>query len=87
MTKEIPISEFYCHTDGDSNDVCPYWSLRDDLPKNENGYCSFLGKSDWDLNEEQGTVKVTNKNHKSVTQENTHIFHVSMLFEKLRGCE
>ncbi len=27
---------------------CPYWSLRKDKPTQDNGYCSFLDKGDWE---------------------------------------
>jgi hypothetical protein len=39
--------------------ICPYWGL-DPTPgrdKQENGYCSYLGKSDWDLNEEKHDIE------------------------------
>jgi len=29
--------------------VCPYWSLDPERPSQENGYCSFLKKGDWEL--------------------------------------
>lgn len=44
----------YCYTwagkpqDGKIN-PCPYWSSIINLPKQENGYCSFMEKSDRDL--------------------------------------
>lgn len=28
---------------------CPFWSLNKKKPKQANGYCSYLGKGDWDL--------------------------------------
>ena len=30
--------------------ACPYWSSRPDKPKQENGYCSYLGYGDWEGN-------------------------------------
>lgn len=27
---------------------CPYWSLREDKPRQENGYCAFLERGDWE---------------------------------------
>jgi len=36
----------YCN---DENGVCPYWSLKDDLPDQFNGYCSYLDKTDLEL--------------------------------------
>ena len=28
--------------------VCPYWSLREDKPSQDNGYCEFLEEGDWE---------------------------------------
>ena len=39
---------FYCYTGwGDSFKPCPYWSRRENKPEQQNGYCSFLDRSDW----------------------------------------
>ena len=27
---------------------CPYWSIREDKPEQENGYCSYLEWGDWE---------------------------------------
>ena len=35
----------YCY---DENGVCPYWSRRDDKPKQASGYCAFLDSGDWE---------------------------------------
>ena len=32
--------------------ACKYWSIRDGKPKQENGYCDYLGWGDWEM----GTV-------------------------------
>lgn len=32
---------------------CPYWSMREDKPRQQNGYCSFLDAGDW---QEDGTM-------------------------------
>lgn len=29
--------------------VCPYWGVDKRRPAQENGYCRFLGKGDWEL--------------------------------------
>lgn len=43
---ELKIPEgMYCY-DGDY--CCPYWSMRDDKPEQDNGYCSFLKTGDWE---------------------------------------
>ena len=31
--------------------ACPYWSIRGDKPEQENGYCSYLEKGDWEFSE------------------------------------
>ncbi len=47
--KYIPVG-VYCY---DSNGLCPFWEIRkNEYPHHENGFCKFLNKSDWDLNEE-----------------------------------
>ena len=43
-TTKIP-KGYYC-------DGCKYYHRLPCLPEQENGYCEYLGKSDWDLNRE-----------------------------------
>ena len=45
----------YCE---EKKGACPYWSLISNRPNQENGYCAFLEKSDWDLNEEASSREV-----------------------------
>lgn len=35
----------YCF---DKNGICPFWSIRNDLPHRRNGYCAFLKRGDWE---------------------------------------
>ena len=55
---EIPKGQ-YCYTgfgvekreDGSirlKTKKCPYWSSREDKPEQQNGYCSYLERGDWD---------------------------------------
>jgi hypothetical protein len=37
----------YCHG-ATRDDVCPYWSINLSKPTQENGYCSFLERGDWE---------------------------------------
>ena len=47
--KYIPFGMYCCHNDT----VCPFWDSKPgQYPQHEDGYCHFLGKSDWDINEE-----------------------------------
>ncbi len=36
---------YYCY---DKNDLCSYWSKDLTKPNQENGYCHYLKKGDWD---------------------------------------
>ena len=49
--KNIPHGD-YCYTIISENPfktkACPHWNMRTDKPNQENGYCSFLKKGDWD---------------------------------------
>lgn len=48
--KYIP-DGMYCYG---SDGLCPFWDCKPGkYPKQEDGYCHFLGKSDWELNEER----------------------------------
>jgi len=38
---------FYCY---DGEGLCPYWSIKKDKLPQENGYCHFLKKGDWEFN-------------------------------------
>ena len=55
-TSKIP-NGIYCYTWFNSNDdngyfahrnTCPYWSMKSDQPEQENGYCSYLERGDWE---------------------------------------
>jgi hypothetical protein len=37
---------------GDYCEGCPFWSIDKAKPEQMNGYCSYLGKGDWDFYEE-----------------------------------
>ena len=42
---EIPVGP-YCY--GADNKQCPHWAVRDDREHQNNGYCSFLERGDWE---------------------------------------
>lgn len=63
--KYIP-QGLYCY----HHEVCPFWdSKKGEYPDQEDGYCHFLAKSDWDINEESKdkTVIVTSQNKSEET--------------------
>lgn len=82
---KIPPS-YYCES-FDNRLTCPYWSIKKDLPEQENGYCSLLGKSDWDINEERGKLEWKNKQGKIVKITKPHEICVSLLWDKCKECD
>ena len=81
----------YCYTTASKKRViCPYWSSKDDLPEQENGYCSYLGKSDWDLNEEwdkEGRIVVYRGGKGIALQGGTcHTLSMSLLWDQCKEC-
>lgn len=44
LEDDIP-KGLYCY---DSNGTCPYWSLDEDRHYQENGYCYYMLKGDWE---------------------------------------
>jgi len=56
---------YYCYNE---NGVCPFWeSKKGEYPEQEDGYCHFLGKSDWELNEvKQHTYILTKANDETL---------------------
>ena len=39
----------YCYSGSRGWGRCPFWSMDRNRPNQYNGYCSFLGKGDWNL--------------------------------------
>lgn len=49
---------YYCYTQG-RNEPCPFWENKQgEYPHHEDGYCHYLGVSDWDLNEQGSNKKI-----------------------------
>ena len=46
-SKDMITVRVYCYF-GTRSSPCPFWSLRDDKPEQDNGYCSYLESGDWD---------------------------------------
>jgi hypothetical protein len=84
---------YYCH--GKNNcDICPFWSLDLSRPYHENGYCSYLGKGDWDINDEYPEYitiirKQDDGNYKNeiVNKNESPIYgQFSLLWDKCKEC-
>ena len=55
--KHIPFGK-YCYENTDDG-KCPFWERKsDEYPEYEDGYCHYLHKSDWDLNEENANGNI-----------------------------
>lgn len=68
----IPYGQ-YCYS---SNKLCPYWSIKNNLPEQMNGYCSYLEKSDRDLHNEY----IENIDNKNIP------FSLSLLWDQCKEC-
>ncbi len=88
--KLIPKGLYCYHVDKVSRNgfriPCPYWKLDTiHTDKQENGYCEYLKKSDWDINEEYGDVEwIKSTGEKHVTY--PHEFPMSLLWDQCKMC-
>ena len=48
--KVIPPGD-YCYTYDDNGRfiICPYWWKSDEHPEQENGFCRYMNKGDWEF--------------------------------------
>ena len=78
----------YCY---DENGKCPYWSMRKNKPYQFNGYCSFIGKGDWQLNKEYAktTIIKQSPDKKDIGKffdEIYNDFPLSLLWDQCKEC-
>jgi len=62
---------------------CPFWSRNKKKPKQSNGYCSYLGKGDWDL---AYHPHVTWEHGKAVDYIDTEMTMYGLLWEMVKEC-
>jgi hypothetical protein len=82
-TKKLIPKGYYCY---DKKGVCPYWLVDFNRPKQENGYCDYLRKSDWDLNEKRGKMKWCDRKGKVVEITKPHEIPNSLLWDQVKEC-
>ena len=46
--KYIPYGH-YCHATLENENECPFWNFDNEKPEQDNGYCHYLKRGDWDL--------------------------------------
>jgi hypothetical protein len=75
---------------------CPFWSKDSTKPKQENGYCSWLGQGDWNINAEyprfikvskrqdDGTYK--NEMEDRRDPDNWPMWNMGLLWDKCKEC-
>ena len=80
-TSVIP-KGLYCE---EKKGVCPYWGLTGNRPNQENGYCAYLEKSDWDLNEDAGSIEIFSA-RAFLGFRSAHFIKFSMLWDGIKEC-
>lgn len=82
----------YCHGKT-RNDICPFWDIDETKSEQENGYCHYLQKGDWDLNPEYNAEsKITYSKDsedvgKSITELFGEHFPSSLLWDQCKECD
>jgi len=83
----IPVG-LYCYSIIDGKQVnCPYYGKDEKNPGNqEDGFCKFLDKSDWDLNDETGLVQGWTRKGHPVPPMTAHELKLSLLWDMCKEC-
>jgi len=67
--------------------ICPYWSIRKGKPKQENGYCAYLGKGDWDMNKEVKWRTIYKNGKRSKSQSANELgLYMSLIWDQVKEC-
>ena len=77
--KYIP-KGFYCY----NITCCPFWDMDKNKPEQENGYCHYLKRGDWDINPEiyEGAIFCYGKGVK----EDIEGLPLSLLWDQVKEC-
>jgi len=75
----------YCYTYDENGKYkpCPYYEIREDRPKQYNGYCKFLEKGDLELEKE---IILTNELTGEEIKGYDSPFPVSLLWDQCKEC-
>jgi len=89
-TSVIP-KGLYCYSyiDGERV-VCPYWrhlTTEEGGLYQEDGYCCYLQKSDWEINEEAGMLNGWDSNNRPIIPVSAHKIKMSLLWDKCKECK
>lgn len=77
----------YCY---DESDLCPYWSTNSNYHEQDCGYCSYLEKGDWEMNDEKKWKTTYRKDGKELSDElrsaNEIGIPMSLLWDQVKEC-
>jgi hypothetical protein len=86
IKKDISIipKGIYCIDYNKRHGLCPYWQTIKTLPEQENGYCAYLGKSDFEINEENGPTEWKSGDGKRKGTVGPHEIPVSLIWDQCK---
>jgi len=91
-TSVVPKGDYCYDFDGERQVNCPYWSIRSDMPKQMNGYCSLLERGDWEFDRKNHKVTAIENGKERVLSEeekeelDDHFF-AGILWDQVKECE
>ena len=71
----------YCYGE---KGTCPYWTLSENHPEQENGYCAYLKQGDWEIN--ASTEKTLIDNHGKKWSPAEMPFGIGLLWDQIKDC-
>ena len=80
----------YCY---DERGICPYWRRIDGREEQEDGWCDYLGKGDYEINrEDKEVIQTTRENGKKIetkihfNKDNPPPIPMSLLWDQCKEC-
>lgn len=75
---------YYCFDD--AMRLCPFWDSRQgEYPENEDGFCHFLNKSDWDLNEKSDPIIKSSNDKAAIGKRISEVFNGNDEIDSISG--
>ena len=96
INKKLIPQGYYCYTGKlkTNEKICPYWKKISSKNIQENGFCEYLGKGDYEINREEriDILHCKNKNSRwsikkiKVNKDNPAVLNISLLWDKVKMC-
>ena len=80
--KSVIPKGMYCY---DEKGTCPYWSCNKTKHSQENGYCSFLEKADWEENPRLNAEAEWHDSEGNIVEQDDYL-PMSLLWDKCKEC-